>query len=185
MIRRPPRSTLFPYTTLFRFLKLIALVGAILLAFVAFWFTTRSPHERDKSFAKDHPIGFLAAHSAEEAMFQLETCLLQYALVQKDDAYPEGLDPLGPDGIHCASAALTNNSSGLNYRFAYFPANRDAKDKPRGFLLYAFPLLAPDGQPAPETTPAEYFANEDGLILVRKDFSTLREHTEPFLGLPK
>lgn len=168
-----------------RFLKLLALVGAILLAVGAFWLTSRSPRGRDKDFAKDHPIGFPAAHSAEEAIFQLDTCLLQYALVQADDAYPEGLGPLGPDGIHCANAALASGASGLNYRFAYFPTSRDAKGNPRGFLLYAFPLFASDGQLAPESTPAEYFANEDGLMLVRKDFGTLKEHTEPFLGLPK
>src|SRR4051812_49732859 len=32
MIRRPPRSTLFPYTTLFRSMKLKATIAAVLLA---------------------------------------------------------------------------------------------------------------------------------------------------------
>jgi len=80
---------------------------------------------------------------------------------------------------------LTSGASGLNYRFAYFPTNRDAKGQPRGFLLYAFPLFAPDGQLAAESTPAEFFANEAGVVLIRKDFGTSKEHIEPFLGLPK
>jgi hypothetical protein len=105
--------------------------------------------------------------------------------VSDDDAYPEDLGTLGPDGIHCVSTDLSGGASNLNYRFAYFPANLDAKGKPRGFLLHAFHLPGPDGQPAADSTRAEYFANEDGLVLVRKDFVTANERIEPFLGLPK
>jgi len=83
-----------------RFLKLFAPVVVVLLSIGALWLSGRSPHTRDKSFAKDHPITFIAAHSPDEAMFQLDTCLLQFALVQNDDVYPEGLGTLGPDGIH-------------------------------------------------------------------------------------
>lgn len=168
-----------------RFLKISVPVGAALLAIGGYWLIGRSPRARDRSYAKDHPIGFLGAKSIGEAMLQLDTCLLYYALIQRDDSYPEDLEPLGPDGIRCVNANLTGGTNDLNYRFAYFPASRDAKDKPRGFLLYAYPLLTPDGQPAPNSTPAEYFANEDGLMLIRKDFGTSKEHVEPFLGAPK
>jgi hypothetical protein len=167
-----------------RFLWLFLPVGLLIVAIGGYWFSGRSPHARDKRFAKDHPIAFLAANSAGEAMLQLDACLLYYALV-KDDAFPEDLEPLGPDGIRCVNANLTGGSNNVNYRFAYFPANRDAKDKPHGFLLYAYPLLTPEGKLSADSPAAEYFANEDGLILVRKDFGTSKEHIEPFLGLPK
>src|SRR2546427_3707809 len=38
MIRRPPRSTLFPYTTLFRSLQVGAQVGGVLVAKIAILF---------------------------------------------------------------------------------------------------------------------------------------------------
>src|SRR3712207_9405494 len=37
MIRRPPRSTLFPYTTLFRSSRLTALAGVFFAADLVFW----------------------------------------------------------------------------------------------------------------------------------------------------
>jgi hypothetical protein len=157
----------------------------LLVVIGGYWFSGRSPHARDKSFAKDHPIGFLAANSAGEAMLQLDTCLLRYALVQRDEAFPEGLEPLGPEVIRCVNAHLTGGTNNVNYRFTYFPAGRDAKEKRHGFLLYAYPLLTPGGQLAPGATPAEYFASEEGLVLVRKDYGTSKERIEPFLGLPK
>ena len=168
-----------------RFVWLFSPVVVIVLVIGGFWFMGHSPHGRDRAYAKDHPIGFLTANSAGEAMLQLQACLSQYALVKGDDAFPEDLEPLGPDGIRCASADLTGGVSRLNYRFAYFPAGRDAKDKPRGFLLYAYPLLTPNGQPAWYSTPAEYFANEEGVVLVRIDMGDGGVHLQPFLGLPK
>jgi hypothetical protein len=168
-----------------RFLWLFLPFGLLIVAIGGYWLSGHSPLERDRSFAKDHPIGFLAANSAGEAMLQLNTCLLQYALVQRDEAYPEDLERLGPDGIRCVNANLTGGANNVNYRFAYFPAGRDAKEKPHGFLLYAYRLLGRDGKLAPDSAPAEYFSNEDGVVLVRKDFGALTEHIEPFLGLPK
>ena len=168
-----------------KFLRLFLPVVAVIVAIGGYWFWTHSPHGREKSFAKDHPLSFLGAKSVGEAMLQLDACLLQYALLKDDDAYPEDLESTGQEGTHCASADLTGGVSRLNYRFAYFPANRDGKGKPRGFFLYAFHLLGPDGQPAADSTRAEYFANESGLVLVRKDFGAATEHIEPLLGLPK
>src|SRR4029077_20987977 len=168
-----------------RFLKVSVPVGAVLLAIGGYWLIGRSPRARDRSYAKDHPIGFLGAKSIGEAMLQLDTCLLHYALIQRDDAYPEDLESLGPEAIRCVNANLTGGTNALNYRFPYFPVSRDAKDQPRGFLLYAYPLLTPYGQPAPHYTPAEYFAQEDGLMLVRKVFVTCSEPMDPFLGSPK
>ncbi|HUC55236.1 MAG TPA: hypothetical protein VMR90_14385 [Candidatus Cybelea sp.] len=167
-----------------RFFGLFLPVVLVMVALGGYWISGRLPHTRDKRFAKDHPLGFLAANSAGEAMLQLQACLLHYALI-KDDVFPEDLEPLGPDGICCVNANLTGGSNNVNYRFSYFPAARDAKDKPHGFLLYAFPLLAPDGSLPTTATTAEYFANENGLLLVRQDFGTPKEHIEPFLGLPK
>src|SRR2546430_14286422 len=37
MIRRPPRSTLFPYTTLFRSAYLLAILGSFVIVFGYFW----------------------------------------------------------------------------------------------------------------------------------------------------
>ena len=168
-----------------KFLRLFLPVVVAVVAIGGYWFWSHSPRGRDRSYAKDHPIGFLAANSAGEAMLQLDVCLLQYALVKGDDAFPEDLEPTGPDGIRCASADISGGVSRLNYRFAYYPSGRDAKSKARGFLLYAYPLLMPNGQPTADAISAEYFANEEGLVLVRKDFGTAKEHIEPFLGMPK
>ena len=168
-----------------RFLWIFLPFAVVLVVIGGYWVSANTPHGREKRFAKDHPFGFSRAGSAGEAMLQLDACLLRYALVNDDDVYPEDLDPLGPGGIHCVTTDLSGGVSNLNYRFAYFPASPDAKGKPHGFLLYAHPLLGPDGQPATDSTRAEYFANEDGLVLVRKDFGTAGEHVEPFLGLPK
>src|SRR2546427_9139018 len=38
MIRRPPRSTLFPYTTLFRSIYALALLDVLLVAVLVVWF---------------------------------------------------------------------------------------------------------------------------------------------------
>lgn len=168
-----------------RFMWLFLPVVGVVVIIGGFWVMGRSPRGRDRSYAKDHPIGFLAANSAGEAMVQLDVCLSQYALVKGDDAFPEDLEAIGPDGIRCASADISGGVSRLNYRFVYYPSGRDAKGKARGFLLYAFPLLMPNGQPAVDSTLAEYFANEEGVVLVRKDFGTATEHIEPFLGMPK
>lgn len=168
-----------------RFVWFFSPVVVVVLAIGGYWFWSHSPHGRDRSFAKDHPIGFLAANSAGEAMLQLDVCLLQYALVKGDDAFPDDLEPIGPDGIRCASADISGGVSRLNYRFTYYPSSRDAKGKAHGFLLYGYPLLSQNGQPVADSTSAEYFANEEGLVLVRKDFGTSKEHIEPFLGLPK
>jgi hypothetical protein len=168
-----------------RFLWFFLPFALILVAIGGYWVSAHTPRGREKSYAKGHPFAFTRAGSAGEAMVQLNACLLRYALVNDDDAYPEDLGSLGPDGIHCVTADLSGGVSNLNYRFAYFPANRDAKGKARAFLLYAYHLLGPDGQPAADSTRAEYFASEEGLVLVRKDFGKATERVEPFLGLPK
>jgi hypothetical protein len=168
-----------------RFLWFFLPVALVLVAIGGYWVSAHTPRGREKRFAKDHPLRFTRASSAGEAMLQLDACLLRYALVKDDDAYPEDLEPLGPDGIQCVTTDLSGGVSNLNYRFAYFPANLDAKGKAHGFLLYAYHLLGPDGQPSSDSTQAEYFANEDGLVLVRRDFGRATEHVEPLLGLPK
>jgi hypothetical protein len=181
----PQQDGCMPTDVTRRFLWLFLPVCVVLLAMGGFWIRGHSPHARDRGYAKDHPIGFLAANSVGEAMLQLDVCLMQYALVKGDDAFPEDLEAIGPEGIHCASADLAGGVSRLNYRFAYFPAQRDAQQKPRGFLLYAYPLLSANGSPVANATSAEYFASQDGPVLVRTEFGSPAEHIEPFLGLPK
>jgi hypothetical protein len=168
-----------------RFLRLFLTVVGAVVVIGGFWFVGRSPRGRDRSYAKDHPFGFLAANSAGEAMLQLDVCLLQYALVKGEDTFPEDLEAIGPDGIRCASADISGGVSRLNYRFVYYPSGRDAKGKARGFLLYADPLLTASGQPVVDSNLAEYFANEEGLVLARREFGTAKEHVEPFFGMPK
>ena len=72
-------------------------------------------------------------------------------------------------------AALLDTASWLKYRFVYFPTAEGPKGIARGFLLQAYPSYLPDGQLATEGTPAEFFANENGLVLERKEFGTARE----------
>ena len=168
-----------------KFLWLFLPVVVVIAVSGGYWLRGHSPRGREKQFAKDHPLAFLGAKSADEAMLQLDACLVQYAFVNDDDAYPEDLESLGPGGTRCASADLTGGVSRLNYRFAYYPAGRDSKGKPHGFFLYAFHLLGPNGEPAADSTRPEYFASEADVVLVRKEFGTASEHVEPLLGLPK
>jgi hypothetical protein len=55
-----------------RFLWLSLPVGVVLLAMGGYWLSGRSPQTRDRRYAKDHPIGFLGAKSAGEAMLRLD-----------------------------------------------------------------------------------------------------------------
>jgi hypothetical protein len=162
-----------------------AAIWAAMLLLVGFCVGGCSRHQRDKSLAKEHAFRFLAANSGGEAMFQLETCLVQYSLMNDGDAFPDELGPLGADGSACVNQNLISGPNNVNYRFAYFPGGRDAKDKPHSFTLYGYPLAALQGQPLGESVRAEYFANEDGIVLVRDDFGTVKEHVELFVGMPK
>src|SRR3712207_8055235 len=62
MIRRPPRSTLFPYTTLFRSADVIAvLAGLVLLAVMAMdWYSTVNAEEARRQQDLAQPEGALA-----------------------------------------------------------------------------------------------------------------------------
>jgi hypothetical protein len=144
-----------------------------------------SRHQRDKSLAKEHAFRFLAANSGGEAMFQLQACLVQYSLVNDGDAFPDELSALGPDGSGCVNSNLIGGPNNVNYRFTYFPGGRDAKDKAHSFTLYGYPLAGPKGQTLSDPVRAEYFANEDGIVLEREDYGTVKEHVEIFVGAPK
>jgi hypothetical protein len=167
-----------------RFLWVFVPIAAVLAMIGGYWIRAHSPYGRDRSLAKDHPLQFQRVDSAAEAMVQLDACLLLYGLVH-DDEFPEDLEAVGPQGSQCTYAALTDIASKLKYRFVYAATAEDAKGKARGFLLYAYPLFTPDGQAEPEGTGAEYFASENGVVLVRKEYGTTREHIEPLVGLPK
>src|SRR6266446_4397199 len=167
-----------------RFLWIFLPIAAVLSAIGGYWIKGHSPHEIDRALAKDYARQFAKVRSAAQAMVQLDSCLLLYGLAH-DDGFPGDLEAVGPEGSKCTYAALLDTASRLKYRFVYFPTAEDPKGIARGFLLQAYPLFMPDGQLAPEGTPAEFFANENGLVLVRKEFGTAREHVEPLLGLPK
>jgi hypothetical protein len=167
-----------------RFLWIFLPIAAVLSAIGGYWIKGHSPHEIDRALAKDYPRQFAKVRSAAQAMVQLDSCLLLYGLAH-DDGFPGDLEAVGPEGSKCTYAALLDTASRLKYRFVYFPTAEDPNGIARGFLLQAYPLFMPDGQLAPEGTPAEFFANENGLVLVRKEFGTAREHIEPLLGLPK
>ena len=168
-----------------RFLWFFLPFALIFVMVGGYWTSAHWPGAREKRFAKDHPLNFTYAGSGGEAMLQLDACLLQYALVNDDDAYPESLESLGPEGTHCVTTDLSGGVSSLNYRFAYFPASPDSKGKAHGFLLYAYHLPGPNDSPVVDSPRAEYFASEAGLVLVRKDLEMATEHVEPLLGLPK
>jgi hypothetical protein len=56
-----------------RFLWLSLPVGVVLPAIGGYWLSGRSPRAGDMRYTKDHPIGFLGAKSAGEAMLRLDT----------------------------------------------------------------------------------------------------------------
>jgi hypothetical protein len=182
--RQPPQDVGMATEATRRFLRIFLPIAAVLAAMGGYWIKGHSPHESDRALAKDYPRQFAKVRSAAEAMVQLDNCLLLYGLTH-DDGFPGDLEAVGPEGSKCTYAALLDTASWLKYRFAYFPTAEDPKGIARGFLLQAYPWFMPDGQLAPEGTPAEFFANENGLVLVRKEFGTAREHIEPVLGLPK
>jgi len=167
-----------------RFLRIFLPIAAVLAVIGGYWFMGHSPNGQDRSLAKDHPLHFAKVNSGAEAMVQLDSCLLQYGLVH-DDVFPVDLEPVGPEGSRCTYAGLTQTATNLKYRFVYDPTAEDTKGKARGFVLHAYPLFTPDGHVAPEGTPAEYFAGESGLVLVRNEFGTAQEHVAPLQGLPK
>ena len=167
-----------------RFLWIFVPIAGLLALIGGYWIRGHAPYARDRSLAKEHSLRFSRVDSAAEAMVQLDSCLLYYSLVH-DDTFPGDLESVGPEGNACTYAALTSVASRLKYRFVYAPTAEDASGKARSFLLYAYPLLTPDGQLAPEGTAAEYFASESGVVLVRKDYGTSRERVEAVLGLPK
>jgi len=167
-----------------RFVWIFLPLALVLALIGGYWIRGHSPYERDRSLAKDHPLRFPKVNSAAEAIVQLDTCLQMYGLVH-DDEFPTDLEPVGPGGSGCTFAGLTDIASKLKYRFVYATAEEDAKGKARGFSLQAYPLFTPDGQMAPEGTAAGFFANESGVVLVRREAGTSREHVEPLMGLPK
>jgi len=167
-----------------RFLWIFLPIAAVLSAIGGYWIMGHSPHENDRALAKDYPRQFKRVGSAAEAMVQFDDCLLLYGLTH-DDGFPVDLEAVGPGGNKCTYAAPLDTAKRLNYRFVYFPTAVDPKGITRGFQLQAYPWYMPDGQLKPEGTPAEFFADENGLVLVRKEFGTAREHIEPLLGLPK
>ena len=167
-----------------RFLKIFLPIAVVLAVIGAWWIKGHSSKGRDGELAKERLLQFRRVDSAEEAMVQLEMCLMIYGLAH-EDVYPVGLEAVGPEGNKCTFAALTDITSGLKYRFVYAATAEDAKGKARGFTLQAYPLYTGDGQMAPEGTAAEYFASENGVVLVKKDYGKATERIEPLQGLPK
>ena len=167
-----------------RFLKIFLPIALVLAVIGGWWIRGHSSKGRDSELAKERVLQFRRVDSAEEAMVQLEMCLMIYGLAH-EDVYPVGLEAVGPEGTKCTFAALIDIASKLKYRFAYAATAEDAKGKARGFTLQAYPLYSRDGQMAPEGTAAEFFSSEAGVVLVKKDYATPTEHIEPLQGLPK
>src|SRR5689334_23520670 len=72
MIRRPPRSTLFPYTTLFRSPREMEKINAVGDAFPAI-----CPKSRRKALAARHRVGRSEEHTSElQSQFHLVCRLL-------------------------------------------------------------------------------------------------------------
>src|SRR2546425_6187636 len=71
MIRRPPRSTLFPYTTLFRSGIALALVVAISLAPQVFWERLGTVWDGSRASAND--IAASARERSEEHTSELQS----------------------------------------------------------------------------------------------------------------
>src|SRR5258705_8184216 len=74
MIRRPPRSTLFPYTTLFRSPGLEQVLIALVLNVIAL---LRSLGTHQRRFRRCHRIFVLARFDGEEARSEEHTSELQ------------------------------------------------------------------------------------------------------------
>src|SRR5256886_17307918 len=66
MIRRPPRSTLFPYTTLFRSLVGVALGGACVIGWVRHWFGVAGRRR-----ATAYAMGALTVYAAANGLASL------------------------------------------------------------------------------------------------------------------
>src|SRR2546425_8847965 len=90
MIRRPPRSTLFPYTTLFRSIRMslaavmlgvAASVTVIALIAVAAWPTTKT------WFAADAIVGRSEEHTSELQSLAYLVCRLLLEKKKKKTAY--------------------------------------------------------------------------------------------------
>src|SRR2546426_8711948 len=83
MIRRPPRSTLFPYTTLFRSFVLLVLPGAATAQFGSFgqnkiqyrvfdWHVLRGPHVDLYHYPEEQELARVALAYAEQSYAVLE-----------------------------------------------------------------------------------------------------------------
>src|SRR3712207_7979102 len=62
MIRRPPRSTLFPYTTLFRS-QLVVIIGLAVGVDYAMFYSRRMLEERDRGHSAEAALEIAAATS--------------------------------------------------------------------------------------------------------------------------
>src|SRR3712207_8151648 len=75
MIRRPPRSTLFPYTTLFRS-KPSSLLPRRAVSGVSLAHESRSPRWQEKADASHQPAGRSEEHTSELQSRQYLVCRL-------------------------------------------------------------------------------------------------------------
>src|SRR5437016_7199270 len=76
MIRRPPRSTLFPYTTLFRSKKSTIVGVVICLSVGCLWLTTRIHSRREPTYG-GKPVSYWARQSRHAVRSEEHTSELQ------------------------------------------------------------------------------------------------------------
>src|SRR3712207_3262780 len=83
MIRRPPRSTLFPYTTLFRsspaVAQVVVLIGLAVGVDYAMFYLRREMEERDRGHSPEAALDIAAATSGRAVMISGITVMLAMA----------------------------------------------------------------------------------------------------------
>src|SRR3712207_7508944 len=93
MIRRPPRSTLFPYTTLFRSIQLIAVVVAVACSLPGVFLVLRRMALVSDAITHAILLGIVLAFRSEEHTSELQSrqYLVCRLLLEKKNGYTPGL----------------------------------------------------------------------------------------------
>src|SRR3712207_9551119 len=78
MIRRPPRSTLFPYTTLFRS-QLVVIIGLAVGVDYAMFYSRRMMEERDRGRSPEAALEIAAATSGRTVLISGVTVMTAMA----------------------------------------------------------------------------------------------------------
>src|SRR2546430_9647006 len=139
MIRRPPRSTLFPYTTLFRSLVGVALGGACVIGWVRHWFGVAGRRR-----ATAYAMGALTVYAAANGLASLwakalarEEAIRRFGPTAEWAALTVVGRPFRWQAI-CASAATVAGHDWPAPRHLGHPAVRAALATPQGRAVAQF-----------------------------------------------